>query len=296
MARPRKKILQKDISRNSSIKITGTINKIKANERKYTICLVIIFMTLFTVIGYFTLKINVTKYDEYLKRGSITLYSKVVALDEKQMETLKELQIRAKENGVETKLLNREELLKEEPQLTDEVVGGLLAPTAGIIDPFNLCVHLMENAIDNGVKLVINEEVTSIKKENGENITFSAQLDIAACFDSDASIYSHLLGKSNYEYIKRNPSPNSSPVNKDERLNKAIELVRKLHQRNYITIPSIDEDIELKGNKKINVSTGNATNLVNLTLGERTGACMRIGGAGESLFEFCSTVWARRFL
>ena len=85
MARPRKKILQKDISRNSSIKITGTINKIKANERKYTICLVIIFMTLFTVIGYFTLKINVTKYDEYLKRGSITLYSKVVALDETQV-------------------------------------------------------------------------------------------------------------------------------------------------------------------------------------------------------------------
>ena len=42
-------------------------------------------MTLFTVIGYFTLKINVTKYDEYLKRGSITLYSKVVALDEKQV-------------------------------------------------------------------------------------------------------------------------------------------------------------------------------------------------------------------
>ena len=130
-------------------------------------------------------------------------------------------------------------------------------------------------------------KIINSKKENGENITFSAQLDIAACFDSDASIYSHLLGKSNYEYIKRNPSPNSSPVNKDERLNKAIELVRKLHQRNYITIPSIDEDIELKGNKKINVSTGNATNLINLTLGERTGACMRIGGAGESLFEFC---------
>ena len=85
MVRPRKKILQKDISRNSSIKITGTINKIKANERKYTICLVIIFMALFTVVGYFTLKINVTKYDEYLKRGSITLYSKVVTLDEKQV-------------------------------------------------------------------------------------------------------------------------------------------------------------------------------------------------------------------
>lgn len=93
--------------------------------------------------------------------GSIT-----VALDEKQIETLKDLQIRAKENGVETTLLNREELLKLEPMLSSQVVGGLLAPTAGIIDPFNLCVHLMENAIDNGVELVLDEEVTSIKKEN----------------------------------------------------------------------------------------------------------------------------------
>ncbi|MBE6132165.1 MAG: NAD(P)/FAD-dependent oxidoreductase [Erysipelotrichaceae bacterium] len=94
--------------------------------------------------------------------GSIT-----VALDEAQMETLKALQERAKENGVETILLNREELLEKEPMLQKEVIGGLLAPTAGIIDPFNLCVHLMENAIDNGVTLKLNEEVTKIVKEDG---------------------------------------------------------------------------------------------------------------------------------
>ena len=83
--------------------------------------------------------------------GSIT-----VALDEKEMETLKELQKRATLNGVETILLNKEEVLKEEPMLSNNVVGGLLAPTAGIVDPFNLCVHLMENAIDNGVTLKLN--------------------------------------------------------------------------------------------------------------------------------------------
>ena len=94
--------------------------------------------------------------------GSIT-----VALDDKQVETLKELQIRAKENGVETILLTREELLEKEPMLSKDVVGGLLAPTAGIIDPFNLSVHLMENAIDNGVKLILDEEVTSIVKKEG---------------------------------------------------------------------------------------------------------------------------------
>lgn len=93
--------------------------------------------------------------------GSIT-----VALNEKQVETLKELQIRARENGVETTLLTREELLKLEPMISKDVVGGLLAPTAGIVDPFNLCVHLMENAIDNGVELILNEEVKKITKED----------------------------------------------------------------------------------------------------------------------------------
>ena len=93
--------------------------------------------------------------------GSITL-----ALDDAQLETLKELQERAKLNGVETVLLDREKVLELEPKVTQEVVGGLLAPTAGIIDPFNLCVHLMENAIDNGVKLQLEEEVTKIVKKD----------------------------------------------------------------------------------------------------------------------------------
>ena len=93
--------------------------------------------------------------------GSIT-----VALDEKEVEILKSLQERAKQNGVETILLSKEELLEKEPMLSSGVVAGLLAPTAGIIDPFNLSVHLMENAIDYGVKLILEEEVTKITKEN----------------------------------------------------------------------------------------------------------------------------------
>lgn len=93
--------------------------------------------------------------------GSIT-----VALDEKEVEILKSLQERAKQNGVETILLSKEELLEKELMLSSGVVAGLLAPTAGIIDPFNLSVHLMENAIDNGVKLILEEEVTKITKEN----------------------------------------------------------------------------------------------------------------------------------
>ena len=87
MARPRKKLKQADISRNSSIKISGVINKIKANERRYTISLVIIFMALFMVVGFFTLKLNIKKYDDYLEKGVLSLYSKLVVLQEENILT-----------------------------------------------------------------------------------------------------------------------------------------------------------------------------------------------------------------
>ena len=112
------------------------------------------------------------------------------------VETLKELQIRARENGVETTLLTREQVLELEPMLSKDVVGGLLAPTAGIIDPFNLCVHLMENAIDNGVELVLEEEVTSIKKENDLFIV-NILLKISLIWGISLSFY-HI-----YEIFKR---------------------------------------------------------------------------------------------
>lgn len=91
--------------------------------------------------------------------GSLT-----IAIYDEQLPLLKELAIRAKENGVEVKLLSKEEVIAMEPNITKEVKGGLFAPTAGIIDPFNLCVHAMENAMDNGVELFLSEKVIAIKK------------------------------------------------------------------------------------------------------------------------------------
>lgn len=65
----RKKLRQEDIKKNTSVEISHTINKIKENERKYTIILVLIFMICFIVIGYFSLRINndyvVSKEDLY---------------------------------------------------------------------------------------------------------------------------------------------------------------------------------------------------------------------------------------
>ena len=100
--------------------------------------------------------------------GSITL-----AISDEDVITLKELQKRASENNVNTTWLTKEEVLKLEPNVSKNIKAGLLATSAGIIDPFNLCVHLMENAIDNGVELFLNTKVDSIdKKDNIFVITF----------------------------------------------------------------------------------------------------------------------------
>ncbi len=108
-------------------------------------------------------------YDELTKELDVPfsrIGSLTVALYKEQLELLKELQKRSFENGVEVKLLSAEEVKELEPNISPEVKGALLAPTAGIVDPFNLCVHAMENAIDNGVECFLNEEVVDIKKEN----------------------------------------------------------------------------------------------------------------------------------
>ena len=115
--------------------------------------------------------------------GSLT-----VAIEEEQLAVLKELAERSKINGVEVKLLSKEEVLKMEPNINPEVKGALFAPTAGIIDPFNLVVHAMENAVDNGVVFLRNHEVLAISKEdvfkvktNKEELYAKVVINAAGC-------------------------------------------------------------------------------------------------------------------
>ena len=93
--------------------------------------------------------------------GSLTLSN-----SEEDDKTLQDLLERAKINGVEARLVSREELKEMEPNITSKARGALFAPSAGIINPFELVVALMENAMDNGVKLHLSEEVKSIEKKD----------------------------------------------------------------------------------------------------------------------------------
>jgi glycerol-3-phosphate dehydrogenase len=96
---------------------------------------------------------------QFERIGSITL-----ANTDEEVEVLKDLAKRSEANGVPYKILNHDELKEIEPNITDQVKQGLLCPTAGIVNPFELTVAGFENAMDNGVELFLNQTVKSIKR------------------------------------------------------------------------------------------------------------------------------------
>ena len=122
-------------------------------------------------------------------------------------------------------------------------------------------------------------------KEKNDSLVLKLAISSAIC--GNANIYTQLLGFENYNLIKINTYPNRAKLRKEERLSKAIDALITMHNRKDITVPSIDENIELSSGKEINILLGNTNDPINLTYGERTGACMRIGGTAEKLFNFC---------
>ena len=96
-----------------------------------------------------------------------------------------------------------------------------------------------------------------------------------------------LIGKENASLIVRNPTPNASTLSSGARIGMVCGYINKMYEKRGVNVPTIDTNYILESGKKMNVQVGNFTNPINLTYGERTGACMRIGGVGSELFDFC---------
>ena len=139
----------------------------------------------------------------------------------------------------------------------------------------------------------IYEKYNQIYTSNGKNMTdfylnFSEILLNTSVYSGMSSLNSMILGPEDFALIKSNPSPNSAYNNNaTERINESVERTILNFQRQEIKIPTFNEILELENDKRIQVIVGNFTHPCNLTHGERTGSCMRVGGAGFSLYNFC---------
>ncbi|MBR3660329.1 MAG: hypothetical protein IKN63_00300 [Bacilli bacterium] len=131
--------------------------------------------------------------------------------------------------------------------------------------------------------------IEKINNDKSSRMNLATILRYTSIYDSMSSIYKVILGDTDYALIKSNPPLNAAQnkTKNNERVIEATNDMIECFKRQVITIPAFNEIIELGSGKKIRAVLGNFTNPCNMTHGERTGACMRIGGHAEKLFNFC---------
>ena len=96
----------------------------------------------------------------YRRNGSL-----VLGFNKDDQEILQRLLENGRKNGVqELRLIDTEELRRLEPNISDEAICALYAPTGAIVCPYELTVAAVGNAMDNGADLKLNFEVSQIEE------------------------------------------------------------------------------------------------------------------------------------
>lgn len=118
--------------------------------------------------------------------------SLVLAFNQDDMIKIKTLYERGLTNGVQgMEILTASQIREKEPNVSEETIGALYAPSAGIICPYELTISAAENAVENGVDIVLECEVKNIKVEG---ISFCGEDKTLYCnnrplFDGDRLLY-----------------------------------------------------------------------------------------------------------
>lgn len=98
---------------------------------------------------------------EFKRNGSL-----IICFSEDDRPALEKLYnkgITSKIPGI--RIVEKEELHKMEPNLSDDAIAAVYCPTGGIVCPFGMNIAMAENANTNGVEFRFNTEVTDIQKQ-----------------------------------------------------------------------------------------------------------------------------------
>ena len=91
--------------------------------------------------------------------------SLVLAFSEEEREHLNLLYKRGIANGIpQLKIIEKDEILRMEPNVSEEAVAALYAPTAGVTGPWEVTIKLLENAAINGTEVLTDAKVINIEK------------------------------------------------------------------------------------------------------------------------------------
>ncbi len=107
-------------------------------------------------------------FPEIAKRLNVQFVNNGHLIVGNDLGKLNELKLQGEKNGVKgLKILNSNELHKQEPLLSDDIKYALYAPTGGIISSYELAVAFAEEAVINGGKVELNFNTTKIENNDG---------------------------------------------------------------------------------------------------------------------------------
>lgn len=89
----------------------------------------------------------------------------VVGFNDDDLAYLKKLLENGKRNGVPNiRIISQDEMRKIEPNINPDAKYALYAPSAGIVEPFEVAIAFAENAFENGCEIFRGQEVVGIEK------------------------------------------------------------------------------------------------------------------------------------
>lgn len=153
-----------------------------------------------SLMAYYCNKLNVP----YENIGSL-----VIAYSWDDMQTLEVLFERGFENGVPNmQIISQEELRAMEPYVSEDAIGALWAPTAGVVSPYELAIAAAENAVMNGARVKRNSGVFDIEYKDSMFFLSTASGVIKAkyvinCAGVFADKIANMIGDTSFKIIPR---------------------------------------------------------------------------------------------
>lgn len=131
----------------------------------------------------------------------------VVCFDENRMDEIEALVERGRQNGCPgITSVDKETLLGMVPNISEKATGALYAPSGGIVSPYELVIAMAENAVLNGIELLLETEVKSIAKSGGRWSVSTDKGDLKTkivvnCAGVYADVLNNMVSENKY-YIK----------------------------------------------------------------------------------------------
>jgi len=175
----------------------------------------------------------------------------VVAFNEEELRIIKSLYQNGKKNNVKyMEIIGRDRVLEMEPSLSTDIIGALYAPTAGITLPYEYCFALIENAVENGVDLFLEQKVNKIEKstahslkvytEKGLTLTGNFVINASGIYTDEIAGY---VGLRDFKILPRKGEEYLLDRRIGQLVSRVIFPVPTKYSKGMLVIPTIDGPI-----------------------------------------------------